>query len=254
MIDTHAHIYLPEFDHDRAQMIQRAKSAGVSKILLPAIDSEVINEMLHLAETEKGYCLPMMGLHPCSVKNEFEKELSIVTEYLNNPEYDFIAVGECGLDYYWDKTFVPQQKEAFAFQIQLAKEHKLPIVIHSRESTDDCIEMIAQYKDADLRGVFHCFSGTIEQLEKIIALDFYAGIGGVSTFKNGGLDKILTEKHLQHVLLETDAPYLAPVPFRGKRNEPAYLGFVKTRLSEILQIDPVIIDEVTTANAQQLFF
>lgn len=254
MIDTHSHIYLPEFDVDRDQMIQRAKNAGVTKVLLPSIDSEVIINMLQLANAEKQFCYPMMGLHPCSVKPEFEREMQLVVDYLNNPNYKFVAVGECGLDYYWDKTFVPQQKEAFELQIQLAKKHQLPIVIHSRESTDDCIELIAKHKDAGLRGVFHCFSGTAEQLEKIIELDFFVGIGGVATFKNGGLDKILQPQHLPYLLLETDAPYLAPVPFRGKRNEPSYLSYINKRLSEILMENVSTIDDATTANAMRLFF
>ena len=254
MIDTHAHIYLPEFANDQAGMIQRAKDAGVKKILMPGIDHVVIDDMMKLAETEKGFCYAMMGLHPCSVKEQFEKELSIVAQHFANENHQFVAVGECGLDYYWDKTFVPQQKEAFAFQIQLSKKLNLPIVIHSRESIDDCIAMIAEYKDENLRGVFHCFSGTAEQLEQIIELDFYAGIGGVVTYKNGGLDKILQKQHLSHLLLETDAPYLTPVPFRGKRNEPAYLTYVTNRLSEIIGVTVDEVENITTANALKLFF
>ncbi len=254
MIDTHAHIYLPEFDADRNEIILNAKSAGVTKILLPGIDSETIPALLQLAQNEPEFVFPMMGLHPCSVKANFEAELQIVEDYFNNPNYTFIAVGECGLDYYWDKTHIDLQKQAFAFQIKLAKKLQLPIVIHSRESIDDCIEMIAQHKDENLRGVFHCFSGDAIQLEKIIALGFYAGIGGVATFKNGGLDKILAQKHLPNLLLETDAPYLAPVPFRGKRNEPAYLTHVVKKLSEIIGITEQEIVDSTTANANRLFF
>lgn len=254
MIDTHAHIYLPEFANDQAGMIQRAKDAGVKKILMPGIDHEVINDMMQLAESENGFCYAMMGLHPCSVKEQFEKELSILAQHFANENHQFVAVGECGLDYYWDKTFVPQQKEAFEFQIKLAKKLNLPIVIHSRESTDDCIAMIAQHKDENLRGVFHCFSGTSEQLEQIIDLDFYAGIGGVVTYKNGGLDKILQKRHLSHIVLETDAPYLTPVPFRGKRNEPAYLTYVTNRLAAIIGVTTDEVENITTANALKLFF
>ena len=253
MIDTHSHIYLPEFDNDRTQMLQRAADIGVKKILMPAIDSEVIDSMLQVAEQYPDFCYPMMGLHPCSVKENPEKELQIVVDYFAKAEHHFVAVGECGLDYYWDKTFISQQKEAFIFQIQLAKKYHLPIVIHSRESTDDCIDIIAQYKDEHLTGVFHCFSGDLNQLEKIIELGFYAGIGGVVTFKNAGLDKIIQQKHLDYLLLETDAPYLAPVPYRGKRNEPAYLSYVKSKLAAVCGVDEITIDNITTANAERLF-
>jgi len=254
MIDTHAHIYLPEFDADRDEILLNAKAVGITKILLPGIDSETIHALLQLSINEPGFVFPMMGLHPCSVKENFEAELQIVDDYFVNPKYKFIAVGECGLDYYWDKTHVDLQKQAFGFQIKLAKKLQLPIVIHSRESIDDCIEMITQYKDENLRGVFHCFSGDAVQLEKIISLGFYAGIGGVATFKNGGLDKILTQKHLSSLLLETDAPYLAPAPFRGKRNEPAYLTYIVKRLSDIVGVDEQEITAVTSSNANQLFF
>lgn len=254
IIDSHAHIYLPEFDVDRDDIILRAKAAGVQKILLPGIDSETIDAMLKLLQKEPNLCFAMMGLHPCSVKENYEEELKIVADYFANPNFKFIAVGECGLDYYWDKSFVDLQKKAFAYQINLAKKLQLPIVIHSRESIDDCIEMIAAHKDENLRGVFHCFSGNAVQLEKIIELGFYAGIGGVVTFKNGGLDKILTQKYLPHLLLETDAPYLAPVPFRGKRNEPAYLTHIVKKLSEIIGITEQEIVDRTTANANHLFF
>ncbi len=253
MTDTHAHIYLPEFDSDRKVTVQRAMDAGVQKIFMPNIDSESIGNMLETARAFPDTCFPMMGLHPCSVKENYIEELELVQQYFDDGAVRFYGVGECGLDYYWDKMFIPQQKEAFAFQIELAKRYRLPLIIHSRESIDDCIEMVAARKDENLRGIFHCFSGNILQLEKIIALGFYAGIGGVVTFKNGGLDKILTTEHVPHLVLETDAPYLAPVPFRGKRNEPAYLAYIVQKLSEVTGMEEDALRLVTESNAQRLF-
>ena len=231
----------------------RAKESGVEKIFLPNIEKATFEMMMQLCAEESNYCFPMIGLHPCSVKENFEAELKFVEEKLADKSLQFYGVGECGLDYYWDKTFVPQQKEAFEFQIQLAKKYRLPVIIHSREATDDCIELIAKHKDENLLGIFHCFSGTEEQLEKIIDLDFYAGIGGVATFKNGGLDKILKKEHLSHLVLETDSPYLAPVPFRGKRNEPAYLKYVVSKLAEIIGMGEEEVKHTTTTNAENCF-
>ncbi len=231
----------------------RAKEAGVEKIFLPNIEAATFDLMMQLCEEEKKYCFPMIGLHPCSVKENYSAELKFVEEKLADKSLQFYGVGECGLDYYWDKSFVAQQKNAFEFQIMLAKKNRLPIIIHSREATDDCIDIISKHKDENLSGIFHCFSGTEEQLEKIIELDFYAGIGGVATFKNGGMDKILKPEHLSHLVLETDSPYLAPVPFRGKRNEPAYLKYVVSRLAEIIGMDEKDVKAVTTANANNCF-
>ena len=253
MIDTHSHIYLPEFDDDRPAMLLRANDAGIKKIFLPNIDKDSINIMLELCSEQQGFCFPMMGLHPCSVKQDFESQLKIVEENLFDAKIKFYGIGECGLDYYWDKSFISQQKFAFEFQIELAKKLKLPLSIHSREATADCIELIAKHKNENLQGVFHCFSGTQEQLDQIIDLGFYAGIGGVVTFKNGGLDKILQPRHLNNLVLETDAPYLAPVPFRGKRNEPAYLEFVVKKLVEILGVTENSIRETTSENARNIF-
>ncbi len=253
MIDTHAHIYLPEFLADRHELLQRARQAGVKKIFLPNIDQESIDLMLQLCNDEPGYCFPMMGLHPCSVTDHFEMDLKLIEDYLKQPASKFYGVGECGLDYYWDRSLIDQQKEAFEFQIQLAKKYQLPVIIHSRDAVDDCIGLIAKHKDEHLTGIFHCFSGTKLQLEQIIELDFYAGIGGVVTFKNGGLDQVLEQQHLDHLVLETDSPYLAPVPFRGKRNEPAYLSFVVSRLSELLNISEIDVEQITTFNAEKCF-
>lgn len=248
MIDTHAHIYLPEFDNDRAAIVSNAAAAGITGIYLPAVDSATHEAML---QTEATYssCKSMMGLHPCSVKEEYKKELELVKNYF--AQRNFIAVGETGLDFYWDKTFTIQQYEAFHQQIELAINYNLPVVIHSRNATDECIEVVAQYPN--LKGVFHCFSGNVQQAEKIIAMDFMLGIGGVVTFKNSGLDKVIAAIGLSHVILETDAPYLAPVPFRGKRNEPAHTKLVAEKIAALLAVSIEEVARVTTQNAEKLF-
>jgi TatD DNase family protein len=248
LIDTHAHIYLPEFDSDRDDCIKRALEAGVDSILMPAIDSTTHNAMLQ-AESAYSNCLAMIGLHPCSVNETFEKELQIVSEYLQQRK--FCAIGEIGLDFYWDKTFTDQQFHSFHAQIELALQYDLPIAIHSRNATDECIEVIRQYPA--LKGVFHCFSGTYEQAVSLMDTQFMMGIGGVATFKNGGLDKILENTGIDRVILETDAPYLAPVPYRGKRNEPAYTRLVAEKLANITGFSLDKIAEITTENARRLF-
>jgi TatD DNase family protein len=187
------------------------------------------------------------------VKKNYEDELQIAENYLNNTQHQFYGIGECGLDYYWDMTFIAEQKKTFETQILWAKKFHLPLSIHSREATEDCIALIELHKDENLQGVFHCFSGTAEQLQRIIDLDFFAGIGGVVTFKNGGLDKILKSEHLPHLVLETDAPYLAPVPFRGKRNEPSYLTYIVKKLSEIIGVEEKEVAEITSKNASTVF-
>jgi TatD DNase family protein len=248
LIDTHAHIYLPEFDSDRDDCIKRALEAGVDSILMPAIDSTTHDAML---QTESTYtnCLAMIGLHPCSVNEAFEKELDIVRGYLQQRK--FCAIGEIGLDFYWDKTFTDQQFHCFRAQIELALQYELPIAIHSRNATQECIDVIHQYPA--LKGVFHCFSGTYEQAVSLMDTHFMMGIGGVATFKNGGLDKILEKTGIDRVILETDAPYLAPVPYRGKRNEPAYTRLVAEKLVNITGISLDKIAEITTENARRLF-
>ncbi|MBL7829542.1 MAG: TatD family hydrolase [Saprospiraceae bacterium] len=251
IIDTHSHIYLPDFSEDRDEMIQRALDTGISKIYMPNIDSSSIN-MLY--QTEKDYpdiCIGMMGLHPCSVKEDFENELKIIEIELFKRA--FSAVGEIGLDYYWDKTFIEQQKHAFILQMKWAKQLDIPIVIHSRESTVDVIELIKQEKSSNLRGIFHCFGGTVEEANQIIEQGFLLGIGGVLTYKKSGLDATLKHIDINHLVLETDAPYLTPVPFRGKRNEPAYIIHVATKLAEIKNISLDKIFEITSQNAAQLF-
>lgn len=251
LIDTHSHIYLPEFETDRAQMLERAGQEGIRKILMPAIDSSTHGAMLKLEEDNPSACLSMMGLHPCSVKENPETELKIAREHLEKKS--FIAVGETGLDFYWDKTFVQQQYMAFHQQIEWALHYDIPVVIHSRNSIDECIEVVKEHQNGKLKGVFHCFSGNLEQAGKIINLGFYMGIGGVITFKNSGLDVVMEKINLDNVVLETDAPYLAPVPFRGKRNEPAYLKYVVNKLAGIKNVSIEEIASVTTANAEKLF-
>ncbi len=247
-IDTHAHIYLPEFDTDREEIISRAESQGVGAIYLPAIDSSTHEAMLQ-TEIQFPICKCMIGLHPCSVKEDYEKELDIVAQYLAHR--GFIAVGEIGLDFHWDKTFTDQQYNAFYRQIKLATEYNMPVVIHSRNATDECIEVVRQHPG--LKGVFHCFSGNEVQARKLIEIDFMLGIGGVVTFKNSGLDKVVQAVGLSHLVLETDAPYLAPVPYRGKRNEPAYTRLVAEKISSLLNVSADEVALITTHNAEKLF-
>lgn len=249
--DTHAHIYLPEFAEARKEMLERAEKEGVKKILLPAIDSESHEDLVGLAAQFPGICLPMMGLHPCYVKANFRDELKIARDYLERG--GFVAVGEIGLDFYWDKTFTEQQYLAFEEQIRWALEFDLPIAIHSRNSTDECIEVVRRNQNGNLKGVFHCFSGNAEQAQQIMDLGFYLGIGGVVTFKNGGLDKVFETIGLDRVVLETDAPYLAPIPFRGKRNEPAYLKYVVEKLAGLKNIAVEEVAEITERNSRELF-
>ena len=251
IIDTHTHLYLPEFDENRQNVIKRAENEGIRFFLLPAIDSDTHEQMLKLEIESSGSCKAMMGVHPCSIKEDFREELRVAKEFLHKQK--FIAVGEIGLDFYWDKTFTDQQFIAFHEQIEWAMDLDLPIVIHSRNSIEECISVVKEHQNGKLNGVFHCFSGTAEQAKKVIDLGFYLGIGGVLTFKNSGLDNAINEISLDHMLLETDAPYLAPVPFRGKRNEPSYLKYVIKKLSELKKISEDIVAEKTTANAKKLF-
>lgn len=251
LIDSHSHIYVNEFDTDRAAMLKRASDQGVKNVLMPAIDSSTHTAMLQAEKEFPEQCKSMIGLHPCSVKENYKDEMKIVEEYLSQRK--FVAVGETGLDFYWDLTFKEQQYDAFDQQIKWAIEYDIPVVIHSRNSTDECIEMIKQNQDGKLKGVFHCFSGNTEQAKKIIDLGFYLGIGGVLTFKNSGLDAVIKNFDLNNIVLETDAPYLAPVPFRGKRNESSYLKYVVQKLAEIKEMDVEKVSEQTTLNAKKLF-
>ena len=251
LIDSHSHIYLNEFDIDRVEVLERAATEGVSNILMPAIDSSTHEAMMRTENEFSSQCKSMIGLHPCSVKANYKDELKIVEEYLAKRK--FAAVGETGLDFYWDLTYKKEQYESFEKQIHWAIENNIPVVIHSRNSTDECIETIKQNQNGKLKGVFHCFSGSAEQAKQIIDLDFYLGIGGVLTFKNSGLDKVMKNFDLGKVVLETDAPYLAPVPFRGKRNECSYLKYVVQKLAEIKEMNVEKVSEQTTLNAKKLF-
>ena len=251
LIDTHSHIYSTEFDNDRPLMLERAEKEGVRKILLPAIDSTTHEGMLKVENENPGKCFSMMGVHPCSIKDNYRSELKIAREYFDKQK--FIAVGEIGLDFYWDKTFTEQQYLAFHEQIEWALHFDIPIVIHSRNSTDECIKVVTEHQKGELRGVFHCFSGNMEHAQQVIDLGFYLGIGGVLTFKNSGLDTVMENISLEKVVLETDAPYLAPLPFRGKRNEPSYLKYVVEKLSVIKNISMDEVASLTTANAEKLF-
>jgi TatD DNase family protein len=253
IIDTHCHLYLPEFSHDREAVLMRASQAGVTKLFLPNIDSGSVESMNLLSSQHRDTCHPMMGLHPCSVKENWNEEIQVIEKWLFNSSHQWYGIGETGLDYYWDTTFIQRQKKNFQKHIDWAKQLRLPIIIHSRDALDDCIEMIARNKDENLSGIFHCFSGTAEQAKRIMELGFYLGIGGVVTFKNGGLDKVLPEVGLKQVVLETDSPYLAPVPFRGKRNESGYLTLVVKKISALLNLQEDEVAKLTTANALKVF-
>lgn len=251
LVDTHAHLYSNQFNNDRQEMLDRARKARLGKVLLPAIDSSTHERMLQLEEENPGFCISMMGMHPCSVKENYEEELKIIEDYFS--KRSFIAVGEIGLDFYWDLTFKEQQFNAFHRQIELALQYRIPIAIHSRNANDESIQVVKAHQKGDLKGVFHCFSGTIEQAKSMVDLGFYLGIGGVLTFKNGGIDKIIQEIDTRFLVLETDAPYLAPVPFRGKRNESSYLTYVAQKLADLKQTSVEEIIEQTSRNAQNLF-
>jgi TatD DNase family protein len=251
LIDTHIHLYSSEFGNDRDSLIRDALNCGISKFFLPNIDAESILPMYELCDAYPQHCFPMMGLHPCSVKENYKAEMKKVEEAFSQRK--FFAVGETGLDFYWDRTFIPQQEEVFIRHLQLAHELKLPVVIHSRQSTDRIIEIIRSQKHLNVKGIFHCFSGDKRQAEAIIQMGMYLGIGGVLTFKNSGLDKVLEHIPLSHCVLETDAPYLAPAPYRGKQNRPAYLLLVAQKLAEVKQTTPEEVAAVTTANALKIF-
>lgn len=251
MIETHAHIYLEQFKEDLGDTIERAQEAGVARIYMPNIDRTSIDDMMEVEAAYPGYCIATMGLHPCSVGKDFEKELYEVEAWLG--KRDFVAIGEMGTDLYWDKTFVEQQVEAFKIQVEWAKELQKPIIIHCRESLGMTIELVEELKDERLTGVFHCFGGIPEQAKRIKELGFFIGLGGVTTFKNSGMDKVIPDLDLSHVVLETDSPYLSPVPHRGKRNEPAYLSLVAQRIADLKEMGLSELIEITTGNAHKLF-
>jgi TatD DNase family protein len=250
-IDTHTHLYDDKFDSDRTAMVQTAMNAGVQKMYLPNCDSTTIEGMLAVENEFPNNCFAMMGLHPCYVKENVADELKIVEQWLCKRK--FVAVGEIGLDYYWDKTFVHEQKSAFRTQIEWSIQYRLPIVIHTRESTKDTIDIVKEYQSRGVRGVFHCFSGSLETAKQITDMGFYVGIGGVLTYKNAGLHEVVQHIDLKHIVLETDAPYLTPVPHRGKRNESAYVTLVAQKLAELKGVDLEEVENVTAENAMELF-
>ena len=249
--DTHAHLYIEAFDEDRDAMMQRAFECGVKQFIIPAIDSTYTQAMFQLKADYPEEVHLMMGLHPTHVKEDYEKELQHVETMLD--ENEFVAVGEIGIDLYWDTSTLDIQQDAFRRQIKMAKAKGLPIVIHSRESFDEIFEVLETERDDDLYGIFHCFTGTLEQAKRAISFNMKLGIGGVVTFKNGKIDGFLDQIGLEHIVLETDAPYLAPVPYRGKRNESAYIRHVLDKLSEIYERPVEEIAEITTLNAKDIF-
>lgn len=251
IVDTHCHLYVEEFERDSSEVIERARAAGVQRFYLPAIDSSEHASMLALEAAHPGVCFAMMGLHPCYVKENWQEELALVEDWLGRRS--FAAVGEVGLDFYWDRTYEQQQYEVFRRQVALAKQYGLPVVIHSRNSTQECINIVKEQQDGGLAGIFHCFSGSYELAREIVKAGFYLGIGGVVTYKNAGLPEVLQKIPLEHIVLETDAPYLSPVPFRGKRNQPAYLEYIVDRLAEVYGVSRETVAEVTTANADKIF-
>ncbi|TAH30977.1 MAG: TatD family deoxyribonuclease [Cytophagales bacterium] len=250
-IDTHAHLYDEQFKKDRKNSIQNAINEGVNKFFLPNVDSETIEEMLVLENQYPENCFALMGLHPCSVKQDFEKELDVVEKYLSQRK--FVAIGEIGTDLHWDKTFWEQQKEAFTIQIQWAKKYKVPIIIHCRASFQETVELLAPHAGEDLKGIFHCFGGSENSAKTIMELGFLMGIGGVVTYKKSGLDTVLPNVPLEYLVLETDSPYLAPVPYRGKRNESSYIPIIAQKLSDIKGITLEEVSKKTTENALRLF-
>ncbi|MBG6111862.1 TatD DNase family protein [Flavobacterium sp. CG_9.10] len=249
--DTHTHLYSEEFDQDRDEMIQRAINAGVSRFFIPAIDSTCTKAMYDLEKNYPDNVFLMMGLHPTYVKENYLEELMHVENELKKRK--FYAIGEIGIDLYWDKTHLEEQQIAFRSQIRLAKKYKLPIVIHCREAFDEIFQILEDEQSADLFGIFHCFSGTYEQALRAISYNMKLGIGGVVTFKNGKIDQFLNQIELKHIVLETDSPYLAPIPFRGKRNESGYLVHVVDKLAQIYSLSANEIAEVTTQNSKAVF-
>jgi TatD DNase family protein len=249
--DTHTHLYSSEFDGDRNEMIQRAIDAGVLRFFIPSIDSTFTQSMYDLENSYPENIFLMMGLHPTHIKDNYLEELQHVEEELSKRK--FFAIGEIGIDLYWDKIHLPQQQDAFRKQIQLAKQYKLPIVIHCREAFNEIFEILEEEKSNDLFGIFHCFSGTFEQALQAISYNMKLGIGGVVTFKNGKIDQFLNQIDLKYIVLETDSPYLAPVPYRGKRNESSYIINVVDKLAEIYSLSAAEIAQITTENSKEIF-
>ena len=251
LIDTHSHIYSEDFLHDIDDVMQRAYDNDVKKLILPNIDSGSIKRLVDLSDSYPHLCYPLMGLHPTSVADDYQEELAAVEYWLGKRK--FYGIGEIGIDLYWEQSFVEEQKDAFRYQIKLAKTHDLPVVIHLRNSFDEVYAIVKEEQNGHLRGTFHCFTGSREEAQRVVDLGFYLGIGGVVTFKNSRLDEVIESVDLHNLLLETDAPYLSPVPKRGRRNESAYLVFVAQKVAEVYGITVERVAEITTSNARNLF-
>lgn len=250
--DTHTHLYSSQFDEDREQVIETCLNDEITRLFLPNIDKNSVDGMMSLVNQYPNNCYPMIGIHPCSVTADWKEEIKEYEKLLT--QHKFYAIGEIGIDLYWDKTFVNEQKEAFEYQILLAKKEKLPIVIHARDSFDEIFEIVDKHNDENLTGIFHCFTGTNEQAQKIMNYGgFKMGIGGVVTFKNAGLDKVVAQIPMEYLVLETDSPYLAPHPYRGKRNESGYLKIIAHKIAELKGINIQEVADITTANSKQIF-
>ena len=250
-IDTHTHIYLEQFDNDRADAVARARAAGVNRQLMPNVDSETIDGLMAAAIDFPGVCLPMMALHPTSVRVGYEKEMEVVAYWLGKEK--FCAIGETGMDLYWDKTYVEEQKQILRRHVDLSLQYELPLVLHSRKSLNEIFEVLRDYSGSGLTGVFHCFPGSVQDAERALEFGFYLGIGGVVTYKNSTMARVVEAVGLDHIVLETDAPYLPPVPHRGKRNESAYIPFIAEKVAEVTGASIDQVAAVTTQNANKLF-
>ncbi len=251
LVDTHTHLYLEEYNDDRHEVVRHAIDEGVQIMMLPNIDGATIDDMKQLALEFPDHCLPMMGLHPTSVKEDYEKELALVEQQLEKDT--FFAIGEIGIDLYWDKTFREQQTDAFRRQLKLAKKYKLPVSIHTRDSFDEVYPIVKEELTDDLKGVFHCFLGSLEEAKKIMDIGFYMGIGGVVTFKKAAIAEVVKDIPDKFLVFETDAPFLTPVPFRGKRNQSAYVKYIAEKTALIKGIPVEKLAEITTVNAKKLF-
>ncbi len=251
LIDTHSHIYSTDFIHDRDEIIQRAYSNDVRKIILPNIDSSSVKNLLDMVDSYPHICIPLMGLHPTSVNHDYQEELQLVEYWLKKRK--FYGIGEIGIDLYWETSFLEEQTQAFRFQLNLAHEYQLPVVIHVRDSFDEVYNVLLEEKDKNLTGVFHSFTGTLEQAQLVIDLGFKIGVNGIITFKKSGLDEVISKIDTSHIILETDSPYLTPVPFRGKRNESSYLVHIAQKIAELHHMTVGEIAKITTENARKLF-
>ena len=251
LIDTHSHIYSTDFIHDLDEVIQRAYSNDVRKIILPNIDSSSVKNLLNLVDTYPHICIPLMGLHPTSVTHDYQEELQVVEYWLKKRK--FYGIGEIGIDLYWNKSFLEEQTEAFRFQLELARQYKVPVVVHVRDSFDEVFSVLQELNDKTLTGVFHSFTGTLEQANQIIDLGFKIGVGGIVTFKKSGLDQVIKQIDPSHIILETDSPYLTPAPFRGKRNESSCLVYIAQKIADLHHMTVGDIANITTENARKLF-